>query len=325
MAKRVSQPRLQLIVGKGGVGKSTVAAAVALAEARRGARVLALELGRPGGLASIFGRTPPDAGVPVEVRPRIWIAYVEGEAALAEYLELVVPIRRLLAAVFTSRIYRFFVAAAPGLRELMTMGKIWYEHDRKDAGGRPVWDSLVVDAGASGHSLQYLQMPGTAAQTFSTGLVHREATRVEALLKDASQTAVHVVAIPEEMPVTEALEIVAKLRSELGLPLGRLFLNRCRDALPAGAGELVERLRAAEAPRNDSFGGVAASTLLEGIRIAADRALAWDPVQRRSAERLVQGTKADVVRLPLLVAEEFGIQEVERLAGLLDVSRSEPA
>ena len=314
----MSEPRLQLIVGKGGVGKSTVAAAIALAEAQRGSRVLALELGRPGGLASIFGRVPPDAGVPVEVRPRLWISYVEGEAALAEYLELVVPIRRLLAAVFTSRIYRFFVAAAPGLRELMTIGKIWYEFDRKDVNGRPMWDRLVVDAGASGHSLQYLQMPGTAAQTFTVGLVHREATRVEALLKDAAETAVHVVAIPEEMPVAEALEIVAKLRNDLQLPLGRVFLNRCREELPAGAAEFAERLGTIRAPADASFNGVPASTLVDGVRTAVDRALAWDSVQRRSVEMLTQGCQAEIVRLPLVVAEEFGLQEVEGLAALID-------
>jgi len=88
-----------------------------------------------------------------------------------------------------------FVAAAPGLKELMTIGKIWYEQDRKEADGRFVWDLVVVDAGASGHSLQYLQMPGTAAQAFSSGLVHREATRVESLLKDPARSCIHVVAL----------------------------------------------------------------------------------------------------------------------------------
>lgn len=309
--------RLQLVVGKGGVGKSTVTAAIALAAARRGARVLAMELGRPGGLASLFGCVPSAAGVPVEVRRNLWLAYVEGEAALAEYLELVVPIRRLMAAVFTSRIYRFFVAAAPGLKELMTVGKIWYEQDRKDGQGRPVWDYVIVDAGASGHSLQYLQMPSTAAQTFTIGLVHREATRVEALLKDPETTAVHVVAIPEEMPVTEALEIVAKLRADLTLPLGRVFLNRCRPSLPPDAVPLAGRLAGASAPPDGSIGGVPAAVLLDGLRTAAARAAAWEPIQQRSMERLATESKSRVVALPLLITDEFGIREVEQLATLV--------
>jgi anion-transporting ArsA/GET3 family ATPase len=306
--------RLQLVVGKGGVGKSTVTAALAIAQARKGLRVLAMELGRPGGLAAIFGVTPAQPGVPVEACPGLWVAHVEGEAALAEYLELVVPIRRVLAAVFTSRIYRFFVAAAPGLKELMTVGKIWYEQDRKDADGRPVWDRVIVDAGASGHSLQYLQMPSTAAQTFRAGLVHREATRVEGLLRNPAVTAVHVVAIPEEMPVSEALEIIGRLSGDLQLPLGRVFLNRCRAAVPSDAFALTARLRAATAPCDLAIHGVTGERLLEGLLTAAERALAWDPVQRSAIERLRAAQDSSVVSLPLLVAEEFGAREVELLA-----------
>jgi anion-transporting ArsA/GET3 family ATPase len=276
--------------------------------------VLALELTRPGGLARIFGHEVARPGEPVEVRPRLSIAYVEGEAALTEYLELVIPIRRLLAAVFTSRVYRFFVAAAPGLKELMTVGKIWYEQDRRDADGRFVWDVIVVDAGASGHSLQYLQMPGTAAQTFTSGIVHRESARVEALLKDPARTEVHVVAAPEEMPVTEAVQIVERLRADLKLPLGRLYVNRCRSAAPPGAAELLEALEKADVSTCADVGGFDADVVLEGIRLAATRALAWEPIQARSIERLERETAVEAVRLPLLVTEEFGLREVERLA-----------
>jgi anion-transporting ArsA/GET3 family ATPase len=318
----MSATRLQLVVGKGGVGKSTVTAAIALAAARAGARVLALELARQGGLARIFGHAPSEPGAPVEVRPRLSIAYVEGEAALAEYLELIVPIRRLLAAVFSNRVYRLFVAAAPGLKELMTVGKIWYEQDRKDADGRFVWDSVVVDAGASGHSLQYLQMPGTAAQTFASGLVHREATRVEDLLKDPARTRVHVVALPEEMPVTEAVQIVDRLRTDLRLPIGTLFMNRCRDRSPAGAAEAVRKLAgAAGVARCDDVGGYPADVVLEGVQLAAERALAWEAIQERSLERLEHETGLKAVRLPFLVAEEFGIAEVERLADVVDAAK----
>jgi len=157
-------------------------------------------------------------------------------------------------------------------------------------------------------------MPSTAAQTFTIGLVHREATRVAALLRDPEVTSIHVVATPEEMPVTEALEIVARLRTDLGLPLGRIFLNRCRQTPPTGAGALVARLAGAAGPAGATLDGVPAETLIEGLRLAATRALAWDPIQRRSHARLASGTQAEVVTLPLLVAEEFGIHEVEQLA-----------
>ncbi|RMD83105.1 MAG: ATPase, partial [Candidatus Dadabacteria bacterium] len=214
----MGKARLHFVVGKGGVGKSTVAAALALAHAGRGRRVLAVELGGPGGLARLFGVVPSAPGHFVRAGHRLWLGYVDGQSALAEYLELVIPIRRLLATVFASRIYKNFVAAAPGLKELMTVGKIWYEFHRTGDDQRPVWDAIVVDAGASGHSLQYLQMPAVAARTFRSGLVHRESERVASLLRDRSSTRVHVVAIAEEMPLTEARQIVERLDRELGLP-----------------------------------------------------------------------------------------------------------
>jgi anion-transporting ArsA/GET3 family ATPase len=317
----MSPKRLQLVVGKGGVGKSTVAAAIAVAAARRGARVLALEIAHPGGLARIFGAAPSAPGEPTQVRPRLWIAYVDGEAALAEYLELVVPISRLLAAVFASRVYRLFVAAAPGLKELMTIGKIWYEQDRKDADGSFAWDVVVVDAGASGHSLQYLQMPGAAAKTFGSGLVHREAVRVQALLKDPERCEVHVVALPEEMPVTEAVQIVERLCTDLGLPLGTLFMNRCRTAPPEGAAALTESLARADPSECGEVAGFSAATVLEGLRLAAMRHVAWHKVQERSLERLERESGTKAVRLPLIVAEEFGLAEVERLADAIERAR----
>jgi len=157
---------------------------------------LAVEFGGAGGLARLFS-VELDPGRPLEVRPGLYLARFEGEAALAEYLELVVPIRRLLSSVVASPLYRHFVAAAPGLKELMTVGKVWYEYQRCDGAGSKLWDVIIVDAGASGHSLQYLQMPHAAARTFGSGLVHRESQRIEALLKDPAATSVHVVATPE--------------------------------------------------------------------------------------------------------------------------------
>jgi anion-transporting ArsA/GET3 family ATPase len=137
--------------------------------------------------------------------------------ALEEYLGLIIPVKRLLSTIFSSRIYQYFVAAAPGLKELMTVGKVWYETTRKE-GDRFVWDAVIVDAPATGHGLQYLRMPQAARDTFGTGLVQREATRVVDLLQDERTTAVHIVTLAEDMPVTEALEAHAQITGPLGLP-----------------------------------------------------------------------------------------------------------
>src|SRR6267142_2440336 len=207
--------RLHFVVGKGGVGKTTAAAALALALARGGRRTLAVEMDAATRLPALLGETDT---------PGVRLMAVDGRAALEEYLGLVIPVKRLLTTIFSSKVYQYFVAAAPGLKELMTVGKIWYEATRQD-GGRPAWDAIVVDAPATGHSLQYLRMPQAARDTFGVGLVQREATKITELLRDARTTAVHLVTLAEEMPVAETLESRDQLRA-LGLPLGHVIVNR---------------------------------------------------------------------------------------------------
>lgn len=304
--------RLQLVVGKGGVGKSTVCAALALGYARRGKRVLALELGRGGGLARQLG--VPDCEEPREAAPGVYTAFVEGESALAEYLELVLPVRRLFHAVLESRIYRSFVGAAPGLKELMAVGKVWYEFEKKGPGRDPLWDLVVVDAGAAGHSLRYLSMPSTAAETFKSGLVHRESKRVDALLRDIAKTRVHVVAVPEDMPLTEAGEIIASLRGELRLPLGELIINRCRSAPPEGIEEAVASVAAAVGPAGP---GSDRGELVRGVCDSARRELSWYRIQERGILALERLSGIGALRLPLLGSEEFGHAELEQLAKVL--------
>src|SRR5262245_14688925 len=217
--------------------------------ARRGRRTLAVEMAGAGRLPSLLAGAPG-------LGEQLHVIEVDGRAALEEYLALVIPVKRLLATIFSSRVYQYFVAAAPGLKELMTVGKVWYEATREE-GGRPAWDVVVVDAPATGHGLQYLRMPHAARETFGAGLVQREASRIVAVLQDARVTAVHLVTLAEEMPATEALEAHAQLTGPLGLPVGAVIVNRVHDRrfVPA----VVDRVRAAAATAAASERGVLAA------------------------------------------------------------------
>jgi anion-transporting ArsA/GET3 family ATPase len=207
---------LHYVTGKGGVGKSTIAAALAITAASRGARVLAIELGERAGLArALAGRA--------DVR----VMQIDGATAVGEYLSRKMHLGRFVRPILAHPLYEAFVQAAPGLRELVAIGKIRDEYVLQRR-----WDVVVVDAGASGHALEHLRMPYAAEKTFASGRVHREAAANAALLRDPSQCAIHVVATAEEMPLGEAVQTIEALRA-LELAIGRVIVNRCLPPPPA--------------------------------------------------------------------------------------------
>lgn len=302
--------RLHFVVGKGGVGKTTVTASLARMLAESGRRTLAIEMDAGGRLPAVLEAPAPSVGTPTPAGPNLCVASIDGRVALEEYLGLIIPVKRLLSTVFSSRIYQYFVAAAPGLKELMTVGKVWYEATRKDGAGM-AWDAVVVDAPATGHGLQYLRMPQAARDTFGAGLVQREATRVVELLQDASTTAVHLVTLAEDMPVTEALEAQAQIAGPLRLPMGAVVVNRLHAR--RFAPELLGSLSQAAGAAGGDDGAV--------LRAVADRAVeetSWADINAQHLARL-RAALPDrlLVELPYLFAEEFGAAELQTLAGVL--------
>jgi anion-transporting ArsA/GET3 family ATPase len=304
--------RLHFVVGKGGVGKTTVTAALAHMLAAGGRRTLAIEMEAGGRLPAVLGTTAA-VGTPRQVAPGLSVVSIDGRAALEEYLGLVIPVKRLLSTVFSSRIYQYFVAAAPGLKELMTVGKVWYEATRAD-GPRPVWDAVVVDAPATGHGLQYLRMPQAARDTFGAGLVQREAARVVSLLQDARTTAVHLVTLAEDMPVTEALEAHAQIAGPLGLPVGAVIVNRVhRRRFAADLLATLERAAGA--------GAASDRACLRAVHGRAVEETSWSDINAHHLERLRAALGAgSLVELPYLFAEEFGEGEIAMLARDLETA-----
>jgi anion-transporting ArsA/GET3 family ATPase len=309
---RLFERRLLIVAGKGGVGKTTVACLLGLEAARRGKRVLLCEVDGASRAASLLGAKSQPLGEAAEARPGLFLMAVEGKAALAEYLGLIIPVRRFLKTVINSRVYQYFVAAAPGLKELMTVGKIWYEAERTDeAGGARLWDIVIMDAPATGHSLQYLRMPAAALETFTAGLVHREARRLVDLLTDAERTAVNLVTTAEEMPVNETVTMFRQLHDELKMPTGLLFVNRLHQEDFSEA-EIARLSRAAAGEKRKKE--------REVLNAASGRAreeASWTRLNARYVARLAEEISMPRLELPYVFAEEFGFTEVRALADRL--------
>ena len=235
--------RLIFVTGKGGVGKTAVAAALGMVAARRGLRTIVAEVARRDdvhrALAGSSGGWSESA-----IGDGLYALSVDPERAMEEYLDdqLSKPLADVLAA---SRIFGYLAAATPGMRELLTVGKLWElaQHERRTPGAEP-YDLVVVDAPATGHGLALLEAPRTFGEVAAAGPVARQARTIDATLRDASVTGIVAVATPEEMPVNE----VEYLRTELGDRLDLVVANALRpDRFTASEAAVLEPLAVSHA------------------------------------------------------------------------------
>jgi len=232
-------PRLHVVTGKGGTGKTTVAGALALALARQAQRVLLVEVEGRQGLAQLFDRPPlPTTEVRLAAAGggEVVGLAVDAETAMLEYLEMFYSIKRAGAVLRKMGAIDFVTTIAPGLRDVLLTGKVKEAVTRTERGGRSSFDAVVLDAPPTGRITQFLQVTYEAAQLARMGPIHRQSQGVIELLH-SDLTRVHVVTLLEEMPVQESLDAVDELRAA-GYRLGRLLVNRARPALvTAGAPE----------------------------------------------------------------------------------------
>jgi anion-transporting ArsA/GET3 family ATPase len=217
--------RLVFVSGKGGVGKTVVAAAIALSAFRRRKRVLVVELSPYGRLRELLGG-PPLGPHPVEVQPHLEIVRIEPRQALEEFLQSILPIRALRQRLLQSSSFSILAAAAPGIEEFLTLSKIvGFESERAGVRRRPRYDLVVVDAPATGHSLPLLATARTLMEMMPVGPIARMASEIGAVLADPARTAAVVVTIPEEMAINETLEIVSGIERGRAIALGPVVVN----------------------------------------------------------------------------------------------------
>jgi anion-transporting ArsA/GET3 family ATPase len=315
-----------------------VAAAIGLATAVRGRRTVVCEVGSEERLARTFGVAPAGPGEEVALRPGLAATSIDPNAVLRHWLEVQLHSRTLVAFLSRAPIFQYFVAAAPGAREVITLAQAWNLTQPQRWGTTTAgYDTVVVDAPSSGHALGMLRTPRTFADIARVGTVRRQADRVRALITDPRRTGYLVVATPEEMPVAEALEFERRLEEEVGVPPSALVANAVSPHR-FSAGEL-ESLAAAETklepgPRErqrssavrDPVATQAADARATGARAERVRAALTvahaegrrSLLERAQLARLRRGSAAPVVTLPRLIDGELGPEGVARLATELE-------
>jgi anion-transporting ArsA/GET3 family ATPase len=293
--------RLLFFTGKGGVGKSTVTAATALLAAERGKRVLLVEVDAKGNLTALFEH-PPVGFDPREVYPGVWAMQMDTEASLREYLRVNVRVPVLGRLGPLAHAFDFVANAAPGVKEILTVGKVCWEL-REALAGRAAWDLVVVDAAATGHVIGQLDAPRAIQELVQVGPVRTQTDWMVDLLADPALTALNVVTAPEEMPVNEAIELVARAREQLLVPLGVVIVNRVLPELFTHADEeLFDALREPDASSLlASRAGPGTAAVLEGARLAVS-------LRRTRAPYL--GALRDAVDLPLLLLPYLFVRDL---------------
>ncbi|MGX2996383.1 ArsA family ATPase [Streptomyces sp. JNUCC 64] len=305
--------RFQVVSGKGGTGKTTVAAAWALALASEGKRTLLVEVEGRQGIAQLFETEPlPYEERKIAVAPgggEVFALAIDPELALLDYLQMFYKLGGAGRALRKLGAVDFATTIAPGLRDVLLTGKACEAVRRKDRAGRFVYDHVVMDAPPTGRITRFLNVNDEVAGLARIGPVHHQAQAVMRVLK-SPQTAVNLVTLLEEMPVQETVDGIAELRGA-GLPVGRVVVNMTRPrllddaslALVRGTGGRIPRTAVARALSTAGLGGARKGGNAERL-VDPLLAQAAEYAEREALEHAQRAVLADcglpVGELPLL-------------------------
>lgn len=304
--KHLLSKTLVIFSGKGGVGKSTLAAAFAIFASRRGKKPLLIEIDPRSTIPSLFERKDVPEYQEVTIHPGISYINIPPLMALEEYIVMKLGFRRLYERLFRSRIYQVFVQASPGLKEIVTLGKIWDLAQKAHTGQEGGRDLLILDAPATGHAIPFLKVPGVVISALRIGPVVREAVKIRAFLSDTKKTALAIITIPEEMAVNEALEMWERTRKGDIVPADTLIVNEVLPgSLSPGDSRLLRKIP----------GTVPHAPLLRELGFLMKRMES----QRRHIRRLrTVIPKKKTYEIPFLFSSAFGEDELREISAVME-------
>ena len=302
--------KLLFVTGKGGVGKSTVAASLGMLAAEQGKKTLVCEVDAKGNLADFYeaGATGFAAR---ELQPGLWAMSMNTEESLKEYLSLQLKIPFLAKIGPLARTFDFIANAAPGVKEILTIGKLCWEVRERH------YDLVVVDAVASGHIIGQLTAPQGINELVQVGMVRNQTQWMLDILTDPRQTGVVIVSAPEEMPVAETIELAERLHAETDVDLAAIVVNRVLPELFTEREEAVfDQLRepAAVAALSERVGGDVAPVLdAAELAVTLRRTRAGHLATLRAAV----DPALPLIYVPYLFTRSHGVRATRQVAELL--------
>ncbi len=315
-------PKILIVSGKGGVGKTTIAAALAVVAARNGRKVCVAEVDRKGALGRLFGGGTLEYA-PSELAPGVWGMTIIPEHSLAEYLEFQYRMKRISRVFTSTQFVDYITTAAPGLKDILVLGKVWYL-EQGHGQTRHRFDTIILDAPAAGHMRTFLSAPLGLSDAVRVGPVRRQSDWLLEMLRDPSRTRVHLVTLPEEIPVSETLETSSALRERMGMEPGAAFVNAVYSRLFTDKEEALLEKLVAESK--------AASVVTEGKKVGlsldeedVDALLRYGrflsarrAIQSRYLKTLVEKLEEPVMELPFLFSAGLALPDIENLADVIE-------
>ena len=280
--------QLVFVTGKGGVGKTAITAALGMLAASQGKRVLTCEVDAKGNLADFY-ETKPNRFAPREVQPGLFSMAMDTEESLKEYLSLQLKLPLIARVGPLAKSFDFLATAAPGVKEILTVGKLCYEVRERN------YDLVVVDAPATGHVIAQLAAPQAINELVKVGLVRDQTAWMVDMLSNPRVTGAVIVAAPEEMPVTETIELAERIRTETTVDLAAVIVNKVLPEL-FGRGEEEIFHRLGDEPFYDDLAaavGAPVHDVLEAAQLAVT-------LRRTRAEHLTRLRRELPPGLPLL-------------------------
>jgi anion-transporting ArsA/GET3 family ATPase len=298
--------RLLMFTGKGGVGKTTVVASMALEAARRGRRPLIVELGHRASMEAVFA-VDSIGYTPREVGGGVYAMNLDFESALGEYFEEHIPVQRVARSIMRNKTLQKFFHAAPSVAEVATLNKLSALEGERDPSTRAYrWDPIFVDLDATGHAIMLLNLPSVMDGLIGDGPMRRLVDGFSSLLTDPRRTVLSLVTLPLELPAQETVELYERLTQHHDVELGVLFVNQvpARPLSPKQAGmldRLEHRARAHEI-----------TTLVDDVAIAR-RAMRYHANARAQINRLRRDVNMPIVELSAIASRSLDLETISTM------------